>query len=211
MGFRDVLNRIVDTCHDSVDRLRESVWEPIRQELTEIREQVRVQFQPRQAMPRIGDVIGITRGIYEHFGVYVGKGRVIHYTSFDDSLTNNEVMETDIEHFLRGARSFFVVHFESINRMLQMKKISRTLLLALFPKVKRDRPYQLFSGEETVQRARSQIGKRRYHLILNNCEHFAFWCKTGERECQQFKTLFNRIYFTYPRSKEQSSSAPRAS
>jgi hypothetical protein len=28
-----------------------------------------------------GDIISVSRGFYEHFGVYVGKDEVIHYTS----------------------------------------------------------------------------------------------------------------------------------
>jgi len=203
MGFLDKLNQITEKIADTVDRLQEAIWEEY--------EQFRSRLRPRVALPRIGDVVGITRGIYEHFGVYVGKGRIIHYTSFDDSLSNNEIMETDMEHFLRGARSFFVVQFESINRALSMKTLSRSLLLAVFPRIKRDRPYHIFSGEETVTRAYSQLGKRDYHLVLNNCEHFAFWCKTGERESHQFKTLLNRMYFTYPLVPEPMSSASRAS
>lgn len=31
-----------------------------------------------------------------------------------------------------------------------------------------------------IQRAESQINKPGYNLFDNNCEHFAFWCKTGK-------------------------------
>ncbi len=37
----------------------------------------------------------------------------------------------------------------------------------------------LYSPEETVSRARSRLGESNYNLLLNNCEHFAIWCKTG--------------------------------
>ena len=37
----------------------------------------------------------------------------------------------------------------------------------------------IYSPEETLARARSRIGEDRYNLVLNNCEHFAIWCKTG--------------------------------
>jgi hypothetical protein len=36
-----------------------------------------------------------------------------------------------------------------------------------------------------VKRAVSRLGERDYHLIFNNCEHFATWCKTGKHESQQ--------------------------
>jgi len=42
-----------------------------------------------------------------------------------------------------------------------------------------------FSNEETLQRAFSQLGKRGYSLIGNNCEHWARWCRTGEHYSEQ--------------------------
>jgi hypothetical protein len=44
---------------------------------------------------------------------------------------------------------------------------------------------QCFSNEETLQRAFSQLGKRGYSLIGNNCEHWARWCRTGEHYSEQ--------------------------
>ena len=43
----------------------------------------------------------------------------------------------------------------------------------------------MFSGEETVNRARSRLGEESYNLIFNNCEHFALWCKTGKSKSIQ--------------------------
>ena len=45
--------------------------------------------------------------------------------------------------------------------------------------------YYLYSGVETVARARGELGKEGYSLAGNNCEHFAVWCKTGLRESAQ--------------------------
>ncbi|MBQ9528290.1 MAG: lecithin retinol acyltransferase family protein [Fretibacterium sp.] len=45
--------------------------------------------------------------------------------------------------------------------------------------------YHLYSGLETVARARSQLGKEGYSIAGNNCEHFAVWCKTGLKESTQ--------------------------
>ena len=36
-----------------------------------------------------------------------------------------------------------------------------------------------------LKRAFSRIGERDYHLIFNNCEHFATWCKTGQHQSNQ--------------------------
>lgn len=42
-----------------------------------------------------------------------------------------------------------------------------------------------YGPRETVQRARSKIGKGGYNLLTHNCEHFAIWCKTGFNESKQ--------------------------
>lgn len=42
-----------------------------------------------------------------------------------------------------------------------------------------------FSLEETLQRAYSQLGRRGYSLLGNNCEHWARWCRTGEHYSEQ--------------------------
>jgi Lecithin retinol acyltransferase len=36
-----------------------------------------------------------------------------------------------------------------------------------------------------IERAESRLGERQYHLLTNNCEHFATWCKIGQSECVQ--------------------------
>jgi len=41
--------------------------------------------------------------------------------------------------------------------------------------------------DEVVERAMSRIGEEEYDLVFNNCEHFARWCKTGDRKSEQVK------------------------
>lgn len=36
------------------------------------------------------------------------------------------------------------------------------------------------SQNQTVKRAESRLGEDKYNLLTNNCEHFAWWCCTGE-------------------------------
>lgn len=50
----------------------------------------------------------------------------------------------------------------------------------------RTRQYQqCFDAEVVVQRALSRVGETGYHLLWNNCEHFATWCKTGHEHSTQ--------------------------
>ena len=47
----------------------------------------------------------------------------------------------------------------------------------------------IFSPEETVERARQCINEENYNLLKNNCEHFSIWCKTGVKESIQIEKI----------------------
>ena len=70
-----------------------------------------------------------------------------------------------------------------------------------FYMLKFDKDADVFNSQETKRRALSQLGKSEYNLALNNCEHFAMWCKTGGNTSDQVAFVQNhskRIYFDYP-------------
>ncbi len=50
-----------------------------------------------------------------------------------------------------------------------------------------------YIGDVAVNRAMSRLGENKYNLILNNCEHFATWCKTGVSESKQIKNFIPAI------------------
>jgi len=109
-----------------------------------------------------GDVIFTDHLLYQHYGVYAGNGRVIHYSGESSHFGRDVgVRETSLEEFAGGGKCT-VVKFAGNH--------SGT---------------RLFSGKETVNRARSRIGEKSYNLIFNNCEHFALWCKTGRSKSIQ--------------------------
>ena len=140
-----------------------------------------------------GDIIGITRGIYDHYAVYIGNGRVIHYAAegwdFGSAIS---IHKASIDEFLRNQFHYFVLHFFensqspikiqsmasfSIEDSVVLNEITLNGLIN----------YHLYSPEETVERTRSREGEQDYNLVTNNCEHFAIWCKTGIRESHQVK------------------------
>ncbi len=41
------------------------------------------------------------------------------------------------------------------------------------------------STSVVIKRAKSRKCERLYNLIFNNCEHFAYWCKTGKHKSKQ--------------------------
>ena len=155
--------------------------------------------------PEIGAVMGINRGFYEHYGIYVGNNRVIHYTSIDSDVSlNNIIEETDMSHFMRGETEFFVIDFNKMNQGMKGAEVVDELFEFIFglDTTKIDGlQYNLLSPEETVQRARTRIGEGGYDLVTNNCEHFAMWCKTGVSECNQLLTRKYRRMYKYPFTK----------
>ncbi len=144
-----------------------------------------------------GDVIKVNRGLYDHYGIYVSNGpRVIHYTGATGPADfNGRVRETSLDEFLNGAEGFTVCRFpKSPDELTSLLRPSKTAsyktgspLWTLWQGMKGSKlkDYHLYSGLETVARARSQLGKEGYSIAGNNCEHFAVWCKTGLKESTQ--------------------------
>ena len=104
----------------------------------------------------IGSHLVSSRNGYEHHGIYVGNGRVVHYAGFAGSAHRGPVEEVEIQRFAAG-------HPLSI----------------------RATPAARYIGEEAVCRARSRLGENRYRLLTNNCEHFCAWVLLGESRSEQ--------------------------
>ena len=60
-------------------------------------------------------------------------------------------------------------------------------------RLKSSKDFKLYSPEETVVRALSRLGEDKYSLVLNNCEHFAIWCKTGVSESLQVDRVISKM------------------
>jgi hypothetical protein len=104
----------------------------------------------------IGAHLVTQRNGYEHHGIYVGNGRVVHYSGFAGSAHRGPVEEVELARFAAG-------HPLSI----------------------RATPSAIYVGAEAVSRARSRLGENRYRLLTNNCEHFCAWCLLGESRSEQ--------------------------
>jgi len=129
-----------------------------------------------------GDVIGTSRIIYDHYGVYTKDGQVIHYTMAEEGW-KLEIRKTGIDAFLHGSTTFFILDFDYEKPLKSAPVKYRDVL----------RKMKVFSPEETVKRAESRIGEKEYNLISNNCEHFAIWCKTGISESHQVETFLKFV------------------
>jgi hypothetical protein len=104
-----------------------------------------------------GDHIRVRRlgGLYYHHGIDLGDGTVVHFDGEPFRKFRASIKRVSMETFSRGLPVEVVKHKNALPR-------ARTVLLAL-----------------------EHVGKKGYNLLFNNCEHFAYWCKTGKKRSVQ--------------------------
>lgn len=127
--------------------------------------------------PRYGDMIRVKSGTIYHYGIYVSDAEVIQFglapaarPALKDSEV--EVLATDIDTFL-GGQFLEVAEFDRKER-----KANR-------------------SPDEVVSVARDRLGERGYHILYNNCEHFAHECVSGKHYSEQVdgvRDLFRGLF-----------------
>jgi hypothetical protein len=119
-----------------------------------------------------GDLVRVKRSKgYYHFGIAVDSNQIIHFTGpVDDSIINTENIKiriTTLDLFLRG------------------------------DKLEVLRPYSSpFEVKIVLERAmafldKTEIFGKPYHLVYNNCEHFARYIYFGKHESKQVSTVAN--------------------
>jgi len=103
--------------------------------------------------PKKGDVIWAVR-LPLHCGIYESDDSVIHFAPANGSKTKKDAVihRSTLTEFAKGY-PVVVIEFS---------------------------PEKCLPPEESIRRAYSRLGENTYNLILNNCEHFAIWCKIGE-------------------------------
>ena len=117
-----------------------------------------------------GDVLRVNRGLYSHFGIYVGNGKVIHFSGGSKSELNPKkarIIKTGLDFFVRGDPC----------------------------SVSNDISCLRHSPEEIIQYAERMVGTDfgGYSLVRNNCEHFARWCENGVRKSDQVDCIKRKV------------------
>jgi hypothetical protein len=104
-----------------------------------------------------GDHLQAARDLgYHHDGIDLGDGTVIHYAADPGGPKATACIRRDTIEVFAGSGIVTV------------------------------RPYaEGVDPETTVSRACSRLGESGYHLVANNCEHFARWCVTGDHSSAQ--------------------------
>lgn len=96
-----------------------------------------------------GDHLRVRRLLYDHHGIYVGNGAVVHYADPDGGKTNPSVRCDTLERFAIGDQIEVVPHANSLPSWI------------------------------VVQRALGLVGRKNYSMTAENCEHIATWSKSG--------------------------------
>jgi hypothetical protein len=118
-------------------------------------------LSPLSEEPALGSELVTRRSGYDHHGLYVGNGMVIHYAGFAKSLNAGPVEIVTVAQFAAG-RDIAV----------------------------RQHAAARFAGQDAVRRAQSRLGENEYRLLTNNCEHFVSWCLNGQARSQQVRACF---------------------
>lgn len=160
---------------------------------------------------RYGDVIGVHRigGLYDHYGVFESEERVYEYAAAAGDMGDPEVRVSTLKKFLGDSDDYFVLVFPEAYGQPGKLSVPMPGAAGAFPGIdlggaasvwrralglqNNAGDYHLYSPEETIQRARNRLGEHAYDLALNNCEHFALWCKTGVHQSHQVEGLLRAL------------------
>lgn len=119
-----------------------------------------------------GDRLAVERRIagstlvYTHHGIDIGDGTVVHARPDDPRrwFAGGCVDRTTYEDFAAGAAVRVIVD-----------------------------PPARYSPDEVAARALGLVGRDGYCPVVENCEHFATWCATGDRRSRQVELLAGRL------------------
>ncbi len=112
-----------------------------------------------------GDILKWAGRMYEHWAVYVGNGRVIHYAGEGSSISTQKLNARIVESRLSES---------DINKCSVWNG-------------------GYYNRDEVVRRARSRVGEKGYSVIWNNCESFAKWCVSGIPYSSQVLTVIKAM------------------
>uniref|UniRef100_A0A673GC97 Retinoic acid receptor responder 3 n=1 Tax=Sinocyclocheilus rhinocerous TaxID=307959 RepID=A0A673GC97_9TELE len=132
--------------------------------------------------PEPGDLIEISRGLYQHWAIYVGEGYVIHLAPPCD--------DTDPRSF--SGLVLATVKKEQLYEVVGNNDYRINNLL--------DEKYKPRPVREILQDAHSFVGKERtYSVFTKNCEHFVTELRYGKpqsRQVQLFKVTKATTFHT---------------
>ncbi len=122
---------------------------------------------------------------FQHHAIDIGDGTAVHVTDGGGGVAGPTIAKQNGTESAGNADDFVVMRTPLANvtnqGQCQIHVIQHASPLA---------------ADVVVDRAISQVGRKGYHLMFDNCEHFASWCAVGEEECGQVRILCQRLAAT---------------
>ena len=142
-----------------------------------------------------GDILGVTIDNKVSLGIYTEQNQIIFFRLGDDrKCKDNILIHSSLHEFLKGQRDFFVL---DTNLLLEEAKNPYLFNKFLFKELQLGEKFRyltIYSPEETIFRAKSKIGIDILQLSVQNCNHIAFWSKTGGNYSVECLSIAYRIY-----------------
>ena len=112
---------------------------------------------------------------FQHHAIDVGDGTAIHFTDGKGGVAGPG-----------SSTEGFVVMHTSMSAVTAEGQCKPHIVEHASP----------LDADEIVQRAMSQVGRKGYHLMFDNCEHFATWCAVDREESGQIRIACERLAAT---------------
>lgn len=133
----------------------------------------KVQAGEKTKKLKLGTLLILHRGVYDHWAVYVGNGQVVHLAG-EEELRTRKQSAREVLRSLLGGTDYPGVHLDTLDNVRRSGAIS-------FGDDLEEHAFlgRAFPPQAIVERSLSLVGLRGYHLKYNNCEHFATWARYG--------------------------------
>ncbi|KAM3920557.1 phospholipase A and acyltransferase 3-like isoform 2-T2 [Leptodactylus fuscus] len=134
--------------------------------------------------PEPGDLVEFYRGVYQHWGVYVGDGKVVHLTT---GLLGSSGSSCSSSSSLPGVGKGMVKE-ESLETVAgeDTYRVNNK-----YDEKRNPRP-----ADEIVKAAREEVGKKKkYAVTCANCEHFVTELRYGSSYSDQGRTAKSVIRY----------------
>ena len=139
----------------------------------------------------LGDVVCVENDLFDRYGIWDGENIILYGKVKGGSKV---VHEESLRRFMHGAETLRICIFPKKYGQPLQQEISSPITSVVMPPEKiwrfmeqsrKAALYKRYSPLETIQRARSKLGKGGYL----SSEHFAMWCKTGISESHQLNNM----------------------
>ncbi|KAH9500280.1 Phospholipase A and acyltransferase 3 [Bulinus truncatus] len=131
---------------------------------------------------KLGDRVQFKRGVYSHWGVYIGDGRIVHLAGEENDGINGDIQ---VKHVFTISGKRFNKARVAADNFWDVVGNDKA-----FINNDGDKKWSAFHPEVVVKNALEKIGQEGYNLISSNCEHFVNWCRYGYNKSDQVDSVF---------------------